>query len=65
MDALRSSRFDHFPSAGGLLPIQGSSGEAAAARHRHILLFAGDIELQRVLFVIFIFGVDLSVISLL
>jgi hypothetical protein len=65
MEALRSSRFDDFPSAMGLLPIQGSSGEVAAARHRHILLFVGDIELQRVLFVIFIFGVDLSVIYLL
>jgi hypothetical protein len=34
-----------FPSARRLLPIQGASREAAAARHRHVLLVIGVIVL--------------------
>ena len=46
-------RFDDFPSAEGLLPIQGLSGAAAAARHRHVLVVGGGIEIQKGFFVIF------------
>jgi hypothetical protein len=48
-------RFVDFPSARGLLPIQGSSGGAAAARQRHVVFGAGVIEVQRNLSVIFCF----------
>jgi hypothetical protein len=37
-------RFVDFPSARGLLPIQGSSGGAAAARQRHVVFGANVIE---------------------
>ena len=57
-------RPEDFSSAEGLLPIQGQSGVAAAARHRHVLILAGDIVLQMGLSVIFIFVGCLSVISL-
>lgn len=63
VEALRSSRPDDFPSAGGHLLIQGVWEDAAAARHRHVLLLAGGFVLQKDLFVIFHFVVCLSVIS--
>jgi hypothetical protein len=65
VEALRSSRSDDFPSTRGHLPIQGSREDAVAARHRHVLFLAGDIELQRVFTVISILFGCLSVISVL
>ena len=60
MEALRGTRIDDFPSARGLLPIQGKREDAAAARYRHVLLLAGDIEMQKELIVISIFVVFFS-----
>jgi hypothetical protein len=63
VEALRSSRTDDFPSAWGHLPIHGLREDAAAARHRHVLLLAGGFVLQKDLVVIFFFVGCLSVIS--
>lgn len=60
-----SSRFDDFPSARGLLPIQVISGEAAAAHRRHGLFFVGAVEFQRGFFVISFFSLDRSVRTVL
>ena len=60
MEAPRSSRPEDFPSAGGHLPIQGLWEDAAAARHRHVLLLAGDIVMQKNLSVIFFLVLFLS-----
>jgi hypothetical protein len=40
-------RFIDFPSAMGLLPIQGCSGGAVAARQRHVFFGTGVIEVLR------------------
>jgi hypothetical protein len=52
-------RSGDFPSAGRLLPIQVASGEAAAARHRHVLLVVSVIVLQKdwvvILFLLWVF----------
>ena len=47
VEAPRSSRPEDFPSAGGYLSIQGKRRDAAAARHRHVFLCSGDIELLK------------------
>ena len=60
MEDLRGSRSDGVPSARGLPPIQGLWEDAAAARYRHVLLLAGDIEMQMDLVVISIFVVFFS-----
>jgi hypothetical protein len=55
VEAPRSSRSGDFPSARGLLLIQGLKKDAAAALHRHVLLHDGVFELQKDWSVIFIF----------
>ena len=57
-------RIDDFPSAEGLPPIQGVSGAAAAARHRHVLFVFGGVEFQRDFVVFSLFVLDLSVRTL-
>jgi hypothetical protein len=47
VEAPRSSRSGDYPAAWGHLPIQGSCGDAVAARHRHVLLRVGDVVLQK------------------
>ena len=47
VEAPRSSRPEDFPSARGYLSIQGMRRDAAAARHRHVFLCSGDIELLK------------------
>jgi hypothetical protein len=61
----RSSRFDDFPAARGLLPFQVICGEVAAARRRHGLFFVGVVEFQRDLSVIFFCALDRSVRTVL
>ena len=63
VEAPRSSRSGDFPSARGRLLLQGLKEDAAAARHRHVLLHAGDIELQKDWIVISFFVGCLSVLS--
>jgi hypothetical protein len=52
----RSSRPEDFPSTRGHLLIQGLRRDAAAARHRHVFLRSGDIELlkDRAVFLFFV-----------
>jgi hypothetical protein len=64
VEAQRSSRSGDFPSARGHLLLQGLKEDAAAARHRHVLLHAGVFELQKDWIVIFIFVGFLSVMFL-
>ena len=47
VEAPWSSRPEDFPSAGGYLSIQGLRRDTAAARHRHVFLCSGDIELLK------------------
>jgi hypothetical protein len=47
VEAPRSSRSSEYPTAWGHLPIQGSCGDAAAARHRRVLLRVSDVVLQK------------------
>jgi hypothetical protein len=61
----RSSRFDDFPAARGLLPIQVFCREVAAARRRHGLFFVGVVEFQRDLSIIFLCALDRSVRTVL
>jgi hypothetical protein len=65
VEAPRSSRSGDFPSARGRLLLQGLKEDAAAARHRHVLLLAGVFELQKDWIVIFIFVGFLSVMFFL
>jgi hypothetical protein len=65
VEAPRSSRSGDFPSARGRLLLQGLKEDAAAARHRHVLLHAGVFELQMDWSVIFIFVGYLSVMFFL
>jgi hypothetical protein len=57
-------RFVDFPSARGFLPIQGSSGGAAAARQRHVFFGDDDVEVLQDWVVIFLFFRDCSVRTL-
>jgi hypothetical protein len=61
VEAPQSSRSGDFPSVRGRLPIQGLKEDAAAARHRHVLLHAGVLVLQKDWIVFFIFVRFLSV----
>jgi hypothetical protein len=65
VEAPWSSRSGDFPSARGRLLLQGLKEDAAAARHRHVLLHAGVFELQMDWSVIFIFVGYLSVMFFL
>jgi hypothetical protein len=53
-----------FPSAMGLLPIQGFRGGAAAARQRHVFFGDDDVEVLQDWVVIFLFFRDCSVRTL-
>ena len=65
MEAPSSSRTGDFPPAWGRLPNQGLMEDAAAARHRHVLLFVDFSGLQMDGFVFSILLEDLSVMLFL